>query len=110
MPKKKASAVPDPYWWPEAQWKWSSIVSSVLTVFNMEAKLSELYSIIESHPHARINKHWKAKVRQTLQASDHFVRVGEGRWGLASWYDAQKVKRLNAKRRKLYPKRSSSER
>jgi hypothetical protein len=86
---------------------WFAIVSSALSSLGGTATLRALYSAIERHPKTATRKHWKAKVRQVLQAHDAFVRVGDGAWSLASEHTAEEIEKLRSLRRERYPRRSA---
>jgi hypothetical protein len=66
--------------------------------------LAELYRAIERHPRTDKAKFWEAKVRQVLECSDEFVRVGSGVWSLASKHTAPEIRKLDALRRERYPR------
>lgn len=107
MPKAKAQSGPKVVWNGSARsFTWTQLVTHALTRLGGTASLTLLYSVIERHPRTRTRKHWKAKVRQVLEMSDAFVRVDRGVWSLSSKYKAKTLKKLNAVRRELYPKRA----
>jgi hypothetical protein len=88
---------------------WFAVVLKALAACDPPAPLSKLYELIEPHPKTRGRKHWQAKVRQTLEASDKFVRVGPGTWDLASQHSAKALNKFERQRRERYPTGSESE-
>ncbi len=98
-------------WGPASRsWTWKKIVAASLAAYGGTASLAQLYSIIEPHPGTRTRKHWKAKIRQVLELSDKVIRMDRGVWSLASKHKAKTIRKLKARRRRLYPKRSEAER
>lgn len=87
---------------------WQHIVSRALATAGGTASLSMLYALIERHPKTASRKHWRAKVRQVLQASEAFVRVDDGLWSQASGHSAAEIARYNALRRTRYPRASET--
>lgn len=85
---------------------WLDVVLKALIHCHPPAPLSKLYEQIEPHPKCRGRKHWKAKVRQTLEQSDKFIRVSDGVWDLSSQHSAKAVKKFDRRRRKRYPRRA----
>ena len=106
MPNEKSQWDRNAPWSDDARdLTWSEIVQTALRAWNGQATLHELYSSIERHPRTKKREHWKAKVRQVLEASDQFVRVERGTWSFSSKYPAKTLRKLRIRRRKLYPKR-----
>lgn len=97
---------------PGALWKnarssdeWTDIVARALRFLGGTASLASLYGIIEHHPRTKKRKHWQAKVRQRLEASDDFVRVSRGEWSFAEGRSARQIAKLNAVRTELHTPR-----
>ncbi len=69
-----------------SQATWRAVVKWSLQKLGGKATLKELYeAVVEEAPdRIRRNKHWQAKVRQTLQLSPDFQQVDRGIWALAS--------------------------
>ena len=110
MPNTKNPDEPNVTWEPSTHsWTWKEIVRRALAAHDGTATLSDLHKVIERHPRTKARKHWQAKIRQQLEASDEFLRVDRGTWSFASGHDAKTVGKLRELRRKLYPKRSESE-
>ncbi|MEK4822864.1 hypothetical protein [Priestia sp. FSL R5-0680] len=61
---------------------WRDLIQGALEYLGGESNLSEIYSIIEDSKKARKNKHWKEKVRQTLQIHNNFNSNQRGVWRL----------------------------
>lgn len=61
---------------------WRDVISSTLEEIGHEATLNEIYEIVKDTKKATMNKHWKEKVRQTLQINDEFMSFSRGIWGL----------------------------
>lgn len=61
---------------------WREIVASAVMARRGPVKLDELYSELACHPRTARNRHWRAKIRQTLQ-SGRYRRVGRGQWEAA---------------------------
>ncbi len=94
---------PDTWHDPKESDTWSNIVASALASLGGTASLASLYATIERHPKTAARKHWKAKVRQVIQTHEAFVRVGEGRWSLASGHTAEEIEQFQSLRRERYP-------
>ena len=62
---------------------WRDVVVAVMNNLGGEAKLEIIYREIDGHKKCLKNKHWKEKVRQTLQQSKLFLNVDRGVWKLA---------------------------
>jgi len=61
---------------------WRDLIQGALEYLGGESNLSGIYSIIEDSKKARKNKHWKEKVRQTLQIHNNFNSNQRGVWRL----------------------------
>ncbi|CAI8919972.1 hypothetical protein [Priestia megaterium] len=61
---------------------WRDLIQGALEYLGGESNLGEIYSIIEDSKKARKNKHWKEKVRQTLQIHNNFNSIQRGVWRL----------------------------
>lgn len=62
---------------------WRDVLSAVMGELK-EASLDDIYREIGGYKKAKLNKHWKEKVRQTLQLSDRFTSKGRGVWAVAA--------------------------
>lgn len=60
---------------------WKTIVVETIREMGGEAGLQELYKALETHPKAKANPHFRAKIRQTI-ARAGLERVDEGRYAL----------------------------
>lgn len=58
---------------------WREIVLDYARQHGGAVNLSDLYRAVARHPRAKASKHWRAKVRQTLQRAGA-RRVGPGQW------------------------------
>jgi hypothetical protein len=94
--------------WPKRslEWTWHDIVRHALTNLGGRASLRDLYRVIRRHPRTKALEHWQPKVRQTLQASPLFVRLGNGVWGLSAGFSERQVVRFERRRRERWPLRS----
>lgn len=61
---------------------WIDAVAGVLAAASGPVALADLYRALAAHPKARGRRHWRAKLRQTLQRGP-FRRVGRGIWETA---------------------------
>ncbi len=62
---------------------WRDVVAAVLEECSGAVSLTYLYEQIEPHKKAQANKHWREKVRQTLQINpNHFHNTDRGMWVL----------------------------
>jgi hypothetical protein len=52
---------------PQSVETWREIVADTLRSLGGTARLADIYDRLEKHPKAQANKHWRAKIRQTLQ-------------------------------------------
>ena len=57
---------------------WHSVVLNAMEKLGGNATLKQLYSEIEGHAKTQTNKHWREKIRQTLQIYDDFRNVARG--------------------------------
>jgi len=62
---------------------WREAVVGAMRALGGDASLGELYGVLEAHPRAAVNRHWRQKVRQTV-ARAGLPRVGAGRYRLAA--------------------------
>jgi hypothetical protein len=62
---------------------WREIVEKLLEGSDGPVPLADLYRAVATHPKAARNRHYKAKIRQTLQLSAAFCRRGPGLWEVA---------------------------
>ena len=62
---------------------WRDVVAAVLEECTEAVTLTYLYEQIEPHKKAQNNKHWREKIRQTLQINpNHFHHTDHGMWVL----------------------------
>lgn len=62
---------------------WRDVVAAVLEECTEAVTLTYLYEQIEPHKKAKNNKHWREKIRQTLQINpNHFHHTNRGMWVL----------------------------
>lgn len=61
---------------------WRDLVQGAMEWLGGKAKLEQIYELIAGSKKATKNKHWKEKIRQTLQMHDNFVPIERGLWGL----------------------------
>lgn len=62
---------------------WRDVVAAVLEKCTEAVTLTYLYEQIEPHKKAQNNKHWREKIRQTLQIHpNHFAHTDRGMWVL----------------------------
>ena len=63
---------------------WRDVVAAVLEECTEAVTLTYLYEQIEPHKKAKNNKHWREKIRQTLQINpNHFHHTDRGMWVLS---------------------------
>ena len=63
--------------------KWRDVVAAVLEECTEAVTLTYIYEQIEPHKKAQNNKHWREKIRQTLQINpNHFHNTERGMWVL----------------------------
>ena len=65
--------------WNPTQQSWREIIDQLTQGEGGTVSVAKLYELVRGHPKTGSNKHWKAKVRQTLQRGP-FTPLGEGRW------------------------------
>jgi hypothetical protein len=61
---------------------WRDLIQGALEFLGGEADLASIYEVIKDSKKAQKNKHWKEKVRQTLQIHENFVSKQRGKWML----------------------------
>ena len=62
---------------------WRDVVAAVLEECTEAVTLTYIYEQIEPHKKAQNNKHWREKIRQTLQINpNHFHNTDRGMWVL----------------------------
>jgi hypothetical protein len=68
-----------------AEPSWRDAVAAWLSRRGGPVALDDLYRAFVGHPKAHANRHWRAKLRQTLQRGEGtaFRRAGRGRWEAA---------------------------
>ena len=59
---------------------WKDLVALTLENLGNKAKLQDIYSLIEGHKKSEKNRHWKEKIRQTLQTYPIFSSNEKGTW------------------------------
>lgn len=62
---------------------WRDLIQGSLEYLGGRADLASIYEVIKDSKKAQKNRHWKEKVRQTLQIHDDFRPVARGVWELA---------------------------
>jgi len=62
---------------------WRDLIQGALEYLGGESNLNNIYSIIQDSKKVKKNKHWKEKVRQTLQINNNFQPVHRGVWKLS---------------------------
>jgi phage N-6-adenine-methyltransferase len=63
-----------------AQPSWRELVEKLLKQHGGPVPLADLYRAAAEHPKARKNRHYEAKIRQTLQQGRAFRHAGPGLW------------------------------
>ena len=62
---------------------WRALVRTTVSKLGGEVSLPALYAALDGHAKTKANpRHWKAKVRQTLQLDPIMESVSRGRWRL----------------------------
>lgn len=61
---------------------WRDLVQGAIEWLGGKATLSQIYEILEGSKKAQKNKHWREKIRQTLQTHKNFTHIDRGVWGL----------------------------
>ncbi len=61
---------------------WRDLIQGALEYLGGEANLSSIYQVVQDSKKSQKNKHWKEKVRQTLQIHQNFYSVEKGKWKL----------------------------
>ncbi len=62
---------------------WRALVREAVSKLGGEVSLPALYAALDGHAKTKANpRHWKAKVRQTLQQDPIMESAGRGRWRL----------------------------
>lgn len=61
---------------------WRDLVQGAIEWLGGQARLQEIYNVIEGSKKAERNQHWKEKIRQTLQRHDNFIPIERGVWEL----------------------------
>ncbi|MFF2532236.1 DNA methylase N-4/N-6 [Brevibacillus sp. NPDC058079] len=61
---------------------WRDLVQAALEQLGGKGNLSAIYEVIANAEKIKVNEHWQAKVRQTLQRGDEFAPVERGVWAL----------------------------
>lgn len=62
---------------------WRDLIQGALEFLGGEAELQNIYELIAESKKAKINQHWKEKIRQTLQIHENFHSSQRGKWKLA---------------------------
>lgn len=68
---------------------WRDLVQAALESIGGESSLETLYGVLEGSVKAKSNRHWREKIRQTLQIYRDFERVERGYWKLTSFDDGK---------------------
>jgi hypothetical protein len=61
---------------------WRTLVREALKRCGGVAPLATLYAALEANPKTKINTHWKAKIRQSVQLDPLIEHVEKGVWRL----------------------------
>lgn len=61
---------------------WRDLIQASLEYLGGQADLTAIYELIKDSKKAIKNKHWKEKIRQTLQIHENFSSVERGTWKL----------------------------
>ena len=62
---------------------WYHLIRSVMEQLGGTAELSQLYQMLENHPKARANIHYKERIRATLyEHKDTYIQTGNGQYRL----------------------------
>lgn len=62
---------------------WQDVIAAIMEEMGERAvTLDELYMAVDGHKKTQTNKHWKEKIRQTLQQYEMFQSVNRGVWVL----------------------------
>ena len=61
---------------------WRDLIQGALEYLGGQADLSSIYEVIKDSKKAINNKHWKEKIRQTLQLHENFSSIERGKWKL----------------------------
>ncbi len=59
---------------------WRDLVQGAIEWLGGQARLQEIYNVLEGSYKAEGNRHWKEKIRQTLQLHENFIAVDRGIW------------------------------
>jgi phage N-6-adenine-methyltransferase len=64
---------------------WREVAAAALRDARGPVALADLYRAVADHPKAKMNPHWRAKLRQVLQIGrgTDFLHVGRGQWRAA---------------------------
>lgn len=61
---------------------WRDLIQGALEHLGGEADLSAIYEVVQDSKKSQMNRHWKEKVRQTLQIHQNFSSIDRGKWKL----------------------------
>lgn len=61
---------------------WRDLIQGAIEFLGGEADLSAIYEVIRESKKSQKNKHWREKVRQTLQIHQNFSSIKRGKWKL----------------------------
>jgi hypothetical protein len=65
---------------------WKDIVADAMESFHSETRLEQIYAAVEPHKRAQTQRHWKEKIRQTLQYyPELFISTRRGVWSLQKY-------------------------
>lgn len=84
---------------------WYILVRRALVSLGGQTSLQSVYAALAKSPKAQGRLNWHAKVRQTIQASDQFVRVGPGMWALSERFTADEIAAFERERRERFPRK-----
>ena len=62
---------------------WHHLIRMTMESVGGKVKLSDLYSMLENHPKAKANQHYKERVRATIyEHKNQYIPVGTGEYKL----------------------------
>ena len=68
----------------DASLTWHHLIRLTMESVGGEAELSTLYSMLEKHPKARNNEHYKERIRATIyEHKDQYLSCGDGCYKLS---------------------------
>lgn len=61
---------------------WGALVAKAIAALGGRATLGDVYEALASHPKAESNRHWRAKVRQTMARSSDIEKVADATYAV----------------------------